>query len=112
MRDARRAHGLDGNAWGDLYRWSIDQPEAFWRAVWEFCGVRGDPGGRAIADPHLMPGARFFPDGRLDFAANLLGRGAEDADALVFQGEEGVRRRMSWHELAAEVARLARALAA
>src|SRR3546814_5536273 len=58
-----------------------------------------------------MPGARFFPDARLNFAENLLRRDG-DGDAIVFWGEDKVRRRMSWGELRAAVARLAAALKA
>jgi acetoacetyl-CoA synthetase len=58
-----------------------------------------------------MPGARFFPDARLNYAANLL-RKQDDTDALVFRGEDKVMRRMSWAELNRAVARLHRALAA
>ncbi len=27
----------------ELHRWSVAEPEAFWRLVWEFCEVRGAP---------------------------------------------------------------------
>ena len=44
-----------------------------------------------------MPGARWFPDARLNFAENLLARRAADdaGDALVFRGEDKVARRIS-----------------
>ena len=51
-----------------------------------------------------MPGARWFPEARLNFAENLL-RSRDDTDALVFWGEDKVKRRMSYGELYAEVAR-------
>ena len=57
-----------------------------------------------------MPGARFFPDARLNFAENLLRRSGSQ-DALVFWGEDRVSRRLSHDELSHRVARLARALA-
>ena len=57
-----------------------------------------------------MPGARFFPGARLNFAENLLRHGNAHGDALVFWGEDKVKRRMSWRELADEVARTAHAL--
>jgi acetoacetyl-CoA synthetase len=52
-----------------------------------------------------MPGARFFPDAKLNFAANLLRRHGTD-DALVFWGEDRVRRRLAWNELHDLVSRL------
>ena len=41
-----------------LYRWSIAEPEVFWRAMWDFGGVIGEgPGRTGIENPGKMPGA-------------------------------------------------------
>ena len=94
-----------------LHRWSVEQPQEFWAALWEFGEVRGDMGSMVVADGDKMPGARWFPQARLHFAQNLLrGRGA--ADALVFWGEDKVKRRISHDELYARVAQLAAAMRA
>ncbi|MHC8380520.1 acetoacetate--CoA ligase [Pseudomonas sp. LB3P14] len=93
----------------DLQRWSVDQPEAFWSTLWDFCGVRGERGGRVLHDGEKMPGAQWFPDARLNFAENLL-RDSSNADALVFWGEDKVKRRMSRAELRQAVAQLAAGL--
>jgi acetoacetyl-CoA synthetase len=58
-----------------------------------------------------MPGAKWFPEARLNFAENLLRR-RDRSDALVFWGEDKVQRRMSHAELHALVSRLAQALRA
>ncbi len=55
-------------------RWSIAEPEAFWREVWHDAGIVGDAGSRTLIDANKMPGARWFPDARLNFAENLLAR--------------------------------------
>jgi acetoacetyl-CoA synthetase len=94
---------------GDLHAYSTDNPEAFWSAVWDFCGVIGDKGERILADGGRMPGARFFPDAKLNYAENLLRRN-DEADALVFRGEDKVNRRMSWRDLNGLVSRLQQAL--
>src|SRR5439155_22633583 len=99
--------GLGGYA--ALHGWSIENPEAFWRSVWEFCDVAGEPGGTTLLDASKMPGARWFPEARLNFAENLL-RLRDHSDALVFWGEDKVTRRISHAELNREVARMAAAL--
>src|SRR3546814_16648398 len=58
-----------------------------------------------------MPGARFFPEARLNYAENLLRR-RDDGDAIVFRGEDQARRRMTWRELYDLVSRLSKALTA
>jgi acetoacetyl-CoA synthetase len=89
----------------DLHRWSIEDRAGFWSLVWEFCGVVGDRGERALVDGDKMPGARFFPDASLNFAENLL-RNSGAGEAIVFRGEDKVVRRLSWDELGAMVSRL------
>ena len=95
----------------DALRFSVEKPDAFWSDLWSFCGVRAETRGeRVLIDADKMPGARFFPDARLNYAENLLWKNG-DSDALVFRGEDKVQRRMSWKELNANVARMHRALA-
>ena len=61
------------------YRWSVDQREAFLaRAVGLRPASIGERGERVLVDGDRMPGARWFPDARLNFAENLLARGAAD----------------------------------
>jgi len=103
-----------GPACGDypaLYRWSIEHPAEFWSAVWDFCDVVGKPGATVLANAERMPGARWFPDARLNYAENLLRRDG-DEDAIVFRGENRVESRISYRELRHEVSRLAQALRA
>jgi acetoacetyl-CoA synthetase len=107
QRTGRRFPDFDA-----LWRWSVDDIAAFWNAVWDFCGVVAETkGARVLADGERMPGARFFPEARLNFAENLLQtRGA--GEAILFRGEDKVRRRLSWDDLHAEVSRLQQALSA
>ncbi|MCX5495941.1 acetoacetate--CoA ligase [Kaistia dalseonensis] len=115
MTAFRAAAGIRaGRALADhdaLHAWSIDDRAAFWDLVWDFCGVVGTKGERRLIDGDLMPGAQFFPDATLNFAENLLKRTGPD-DALVFWGEERVKRRMSFDELHALVSRLQQAFRA
>lgn len=95
-----------------VLRHSVEKPEAFWSRLWDFCEVKAETrGSRVLVDGTKMPGAKFFPDARLNYAENMLRRN-DDADALVFRGEDKVRRRMSWAELNQAVARLHRAFTA
>ncbi|HET7547860.1 MAG TPA: acetoacetate--CoA ligase [Usitatibacter sp.] len=111
MKLVNQRHGLALADYPALYAWSIASLEDFWRAMWDYGGVIGERGERVLIDGDRMPGARFFPDATLNFAENLL-RGKGDGEALVFWGEENVRRRMSFAQLNAEVSRFQQALAA
>src|SRR5258708_12827692 len=95
-----------------LYRWSVEHPEAFWREVWAYGDLVGDAGTRTLVDGAKMPGARWSLDARLNFAENRLARrsarGADDA--LVFWGEDKVKRRVSNADLIAAVSRVAQGM--
>jgi acetoacetyl-CoA synthetase len=110
-RTAVRDWQLKLNDYPSFYRWSAEHPEQFWQSIWKFSAVRGAPGTRVLVDGDKMPGARFFPDGVLNFAENLLRR-RDGADAIVFWGEDKVRRRLTHAQLYGEVSRLAQALRA
>jgi len=92
-----------------LHQWSIADPGSFWDAVWDFCDVIGDKGGRQSIDGDKMPGARFFPDAELNVAENLM-RQRGLGDALVFRGEDKAEDRLSHDELHQLVSRLQQAL--
>jgi acetoacetyl-CoA synthetase len=94
-----------------LYRFSIDSPKAFWRAIWEFGDVVGTAGNRIVENFERMPGAKWFPDARLNFAENLL-RYRDDREALVFKSETGLNSSLSYRALYLQVAGVAAALRA
>ena len=105
-------HGLAFADYAALHRWSVENREAFWISVWEFCGVVAETRGKTVlADGDRMPGARWFPEARLNFAENLLRR-RDDGPALIFRGEDRIRRTVSRAELYDLVSRLAQAFGA
>jgi acetoacetyl-CoA synthetase len=105
MKAAAAGTGKTFSSYADLHRWSVDDREAFWSLVWDFCGVVGEKGERVLVDGEKMPGAAFFPDAKLNYAENLLKK-TGSGDAIVFRGEDKVERRLSWNELHALISRL------
>ncbi len=97
-----QAHGF--GSYDDLWQWSVDQPTEFWPRLWDFCSAVGERGQTVLADGERMPGARWFPEASLNYAENLL-KCRDDGEALVFWGEDKVKRRMSRAELYADVSR-------
>ena len=104
-------YGLGFNTYPDFHRWSCDDNDKFWSGLWDWAGVRGRKGDRILVDGHRMPGAKWFPEARLNFAENMLRR-RDATDALVFWDETGFRRRMSYADLHAQVSRAAQAMRA
>jgi len=107
---ARDHHGAPHGDYESLWRWSVDEREAFWTALTEFAGVIHKPGRAPVLQRRdRMPGAVWFEDTELNFAENLLAR-ADEHVALVFCNERGARRELTYHALRAEVARIAAGL--
>src|SRR5207244_9173218 len=109
--DMARFMALAGkSSYAELHAWSIEHAEEFWSQLWDFCGVLGEKKGPTLVDGARMPGAKWFPEARLNFAENLLRR-RDGAEALVFWGEDRIKRRLSYRQLHSLVSRMAQALA-
>jgi len=112
MRFVRERHRAPVPDYAALHRWSIEFPENFWSALWDFCEIRAQTRATQIlADGNRMPGARWFIDARLNYAENLLRRDGNTA-AIIFRNERGQRRELSWAQLRRETARIADGLRA
>jgi acetoacetyl-CoA synthetase len=96
--------GHGGEDYQTFWQWSIDNPEIFWNAVWDFSGLIGEKGDVVLKDGPNMFGARFFPNGKINYAENLLKR-RDGGDAIVFRDEMGNERTLSFAGLYAEVAK-------
>jgi acetoacetyl-CoA synthetase len=105
-----RDRGAPQGDYAALWQWSVDEPAAFWSAVFDFTGViaeRAD--GPVLRNGDRMPGATWFDGTRLNFAENLL-RGSGTGPAIIAMDERGRRREISWDRLRSEVARVAAGL--
>ena len=111
--------GLTAERWGveipdtdTLHAFSINEREKFWQSVIDFADIEAETWGkRILIDGDKMPEAKWFPDARLNFAENML-RHRGGQDALVFWGEDKVKRRFTFDEVHARVSVLAQALTA
>ena len=111
-RQVIRKRKLEFNTYPEFYRWTVDRSEEFWSDLWDWAGiVAAKKGSTVLTDGNKMPGAKWFPEARLNFAQNLMRRG-DRGDAFVFWDESGPGRRLSYSDLASDVSRTAQALGA
>ncbi|HEX6654656.1 MAG TPA: acetoacetate--CoA ligase [Candidatus Limnocylindria bacterium] len=91
--------GLSFETYDDLWRWSVDDLDAFWGSIWERAGMTSaTPPGRVLAD-RTMPGAQWFPDARLNWAEHVLRLRQRTAEGVVMVARSQTRDRL---ELTAE----------
>ncbi|CAL9632302.1 Acetyl-coenzyme A synthetase [Streptomyces sp. enrichment culture] len=97
-----------------LHRWSVDEPETFWKAVTEWFDVRfSAPYARVLGD-RAMPGAQWFPGARLNYAEHALRAAADrpDEPALLYVDETHDPHPVTWADLRRQVGSLAAELRA
>ncbi len=104
LAEFMRGLGHSNLDYQSFWRWSVDNPEKFWDAVWDYAGVIGDKGDVILQDEAKMPGAKFYPHAKINYAENILKR-RDDAKAIVFRDEQGRESTLTFAGLYAEVAR-------
>jgi acetoacetyl-CoA synthetase len=106
MTGFMRAHGFaDYDA---LWRWSVDDLEGFWGAVWDFFEV-GPRSGPVLAE-RRMPGARWFPETQVNYAAHLFRGKPDDRVAILHASELRELGEWTWGDLRAQTAAIAAGL--
>jgi acetoacetyl-CoA synthetase len=95
------------SGYDELWRWSVDEPEAFWGAIAEFFDVAFHSRPTVVLAERVMPGAEWFPGATLNYAEHAMrsGDGKTDEDlAVVFRREDGLSDRLTYGDLRARVA--------
>ena len=88
-----------------LWKWSIKNPEIFWKSIWDYTSVKGKSGKIFLKKSNIFYKNKFFPSGKLNYAENLLKkRGTKEA--IVFKSENGYRNAISWNDLYLNVAKI------
>jgi acetoacetyl-CoA synthetase len=96
--------GLRFEGYHALRRWSVDDLDGFWRAVWDYSGVEASAPPERVLGKRSMPGAEWFPGARLNYAQHALRREQPGADALYHVSETAPEvTSLDWAELAGQV---------
>src|SRR5688572_14733101 len=88
VTDFARAQRVEGD-YHELWRWSVDDIERFWAAVWDYFEVEGERGD-AVLTTHEMPGAEWFPGTSVSYAEHII-RGKDDAAVAIRHASESRR---------------------
>jgi acetoacetyl-CoA synthetase len=110
MRWLETERGLSFADYGELWRWSVTELEAFWASIWDFFSVRAErPYERVLAD-RAMPGARWFEGAELSYAEHIFRGKPDERVAVVHASELRDQAEMTWGELRSATARIAAGL--
>ena len=104
--EAERDLDFDGD-YHALWRWSVEDLEAFWASIWAFFEVRSSTPYEEVLSSKRMPGARWFAGAELNYAENLLAGKPGGRTAVLAASELRALESMTWGELREQVARVA-----
>jgi acetoacetyl-CoA synthetase len=110
MRWAGERQGRTFADYDSLWRWSVEDLEGFWEAVWEYFQVRASDPYRRVLESDEMPGARWFTGAQLNYAQHIFRDRDPAGLAILHASELRPLAQLSWGELEAEVARVAAGL--
>ncbi len=106
----RAERGLEFDDYDGLWQWSVDDLDGFWGAIWDFFEVRADGDRATVLASREMPGARWFPDTRLNYAEHVFAGKDDGETAILHASELRELDELSWGELRTQVAACAAAL--
>jgi acetoacetyl-CoA synthetase len=99
--------GLELDTYDQLWQWSVDDLAGFWSSIWECAGIGPSQPAAQVLPERGMPGARWFPDARLNWAERALrleSRLPDDA-VMISRSQTRERRELTVSQLRDQVAR-------
>ena len=90
------------NDFNKMWKWSIENPKAFWKSIWEFTKVKGNFGKTLLQESDIFFKNKFFPDAQLNYAENILKKNNKEP-AIIFKSENGYKTTLDWHDLCLNV---------
>mgnify|MGYP001238142251 CR=1 FL=1 len=93
------------NDYNRMWQWSVDNPGNFWKSVWDFTKIKGEPGNILLKKSKIFLKNKFFPNSRLNYAENLLKKNNQD-QSIIFKSENGYKTELSWKNLNLNVAQV------
>lgn len=110
----RTERELDFADYESLRRWSVDDLEGFWSAIWDRFGIIFETPYETVLGRRGMPGAEWFVGSRVNYAEHVLRREADHPDRTMLHHLSEIRplAEMTWGEMGGMVRRIATRLRA
>jgi len=99
--------GLTFTTYKALWTWSVTETEAFWSALWDYFSIQSSTSYEGVLTTDAMPGAKWFPGARLNYAQHVLRQERQGADAVLFMSENTLPTAVTWEDFAGQVRILA-----
>lgn len=81
-RWVRKHYGAQVDEYASLWRWSTSDLTGFWAAIWQYFDVQAETSYERVLDEEQMPGTRWFPGARLNYAQHIFRDRGVDSDSV------------------------------
>jgi acetoacetyl-CoA synthetase len=102
----KKNHGHSFSDYHELWKWSVENIDAFWRTLWEYFGIQHDGNFSTVLSNDAMPHARWFSGTRLNYAEHIFRMRNDTRPAIIFKTENSDIQKITWQTLETEVASL------
>ena len=99
MRWLADERGLAFDDYAELWRWSVDELEAFWASIWDYFDVQASGRYERVLASHEMPGAKWFSGAELNYAEHVFRDRADGDVAILHASELRDLGELTWGEL-------------
>jgi len=89
-----------------LWRWSVEESEAFWKTIMDYFEVKCHDQPESIRTTDPMPQTEWFPGATLNYAEHIFRNKTPERPAILFASENRELNKISWAELEQQTAAL------
>ncbi len=100
-------YNLSFKDYHELWKWSVDNIEEFWKAIWDYFNIISHSPYKNILSGYNMPNCRWFEGSTLNYSEHIFRHANPAEPAIYFGNEAGDYKEISWNELKQKVASLA-----
>lgn len=93
-----------------LWKWSVDQTEEFWEAIWDYFQIQSKAPYQTILSTHKMPGAKWFPEATINYVEHIFRNRNLDEIAVIHTSEIRNTSEVTWREIYQDTAKMQQTL--
>src|SRR6266550_3614202 len=112
MQWLKSEKGLNFETREELWQWSVNNLEDFWASLWDYFHIKASSPYSAVLSERKMPGAKWFPGAKLNYAEHVFRNATTSRPAVLFRSERQQLVEVSWSELQQKVGSVAQGLKA
>lgn len=82
-----------------LWKWSVNQLEAFWESIWEYFDIQSEQAYETVLTSHHIPGAKWFPEATINYTEHIFRNRNWEKPAIIHASEIREKSETTWKQL-------------